>query len=147
MATDNKQRAERLRAAAGILDDCEKWDAVAVDLRCEADELDPPAPEYADGLYIAAKYNEKDYWVLNQGIWSGSLWAATYTADEVDKLIEWRGPLTRVQVADDYHVLVPVVTLATNAVRSVANNMAPGSAAEAVLNAYAEAVEEAQARS
>ena len=144
---NDKKRADLYRLARDLIR--EKFDDDPIADACDdrIKQLDPPKPEYEDGLYVAEKYNDMDYWVLKDGIWSGALWQNTYSLAETDALIKWRGPLTRVQVADDQHVLVPVVTLATNTIRSIANTRAPGSAEQAVLNAYAEAVEEAQARS
>lgn len=143
MATD-KDRVDLYRVARDLIR--EKFDDDPIADACDdrIKQLDPPKPQYEDGLYefttgrddgYAIHYRRKD------GEWLDSLGEPVPYPSR-----GWTARRVRI-LPDDQHVIVPVVTLATNAVRSVANNMAPGSAAEAVLNAYVEAVEQAQSRS
>lgn len=131
---------------------------IAADRRRIAAELDPPKPVHPDGLYAWVTYTHELYtdgnayyralaqYDAEQGEWvmertrTGA--SCTVVANNVTKVEPLR-------VIDDQYVAVPVVTLATKTLVHDAEHLdrefGYGCKSSAVLRAYIEAVEAAQA--
>lgn len=142
----DKEKADKLRAAAGILEDLEGFGEYAEVLKASAEKLDPPRPEWPDGTIAAVTYtnligNESTgYLARRNGVWCYANGLAACRDDAVTKVEPLR------VLADD-EIALPVVSRSRDALARDASVLdresgfaGPGAA---VLRAYVRALESA----
>jgi len=136
--SDNKKRADVYRLARDLIRERFADDPIADACDDRIKQLDPK-PQYEDGQWAWLNVEDTKFVIGQWSVADNTWWLGGDPYSQYE-----RAEVTNVQLlqlADDQHVIVPVVTTAINTIRIVAHNCSPGDPVQAVLNAYAEAVE------